>query len=185
MEDREIVELYWRRSDDALRETERKYGGYCRTVAGNVLRSAEDAEECVNDTWLRAWNAMPDKRPAKLGAFLAKITRNLALQRLERSSRLKRGGGEATLALEELAECVADGSDVEREIERRELSAALRRFLLTLSERERRVFVSRYWYMASVEEISRAFGFTQSKTKSLLSRLRARLRAFLEKEDLC
>ena len=185
MEDASIVELYWRRSDEAVRETERKYGAYCRRVADNILASREDAEECVNDTWLRAWNAMPDERPTRLGAFLAKITRNLALQRLESRNRLKRGGGDLTLALEELADCVPAATDVEREVERRELSAALRRVLETLTETEKTVFLARYWSLAPIGEISEKLGFKPSRTKSLLFRLRGRLRVYLEKEKLC
>lgn len=185
MEDAAIVDLYWSRSDEAVRETERKYGAYCRTVAYNILSSREDTEECVNDTWMRAWNAMPDKRPARLGAFLARITRNLALQRAESRKRLKRGGGELPLALDELSECVPDGTDVEREIERRELSEALRRFVSTLAEPEKTVFLARYWYFAPVEEISEKLGFTLSKTKSMLRRTRGKVRDWLEKEELC
>ena len=103
MEDAQIVALYWARDEEALRETDRRYGPYCRTVAGRILTAPEEVEECVNDTWLRAWNVIPPQRPTRLRAFLAKITRNLALDRLKAQTRAKRGGGEAALALEELA----------------------------------------------------------------------------------
>ena len=170
MKDSEIVDLYWQRSERAIQETDHKYGRYCAHIAFAVCSDRLDAEECVNDTWLRAWNAMPTERPSVLSTFLGRITRNLAINRFEKRMRQKRGGGETPLALDELAECVPSDADPGREIELRELQE---------------VFVARYWYLASVEEISRRLGWTRSRTKSLLFRLRKRLRAFLEEEALC
>ena len=185
MKDTEIVELYWQRSERAIPETETKYGNYCRAVARHVLENEEDAEECVNDTWLSAWNAMPDKRPDRLGAFLARIARNHAVSRALGRTRLKRGGGELPLALDELEECVPGGEEPERALEAKELERALRRFLRELPETERRVFLGRYWYLTPVAEIAEAFGFSQSKTASMLHRTRKKLRRMLQEEGLC
>ena len=185
MKDTEIVELYWQRSERAVEESDRKYGAYCRTVAYNILESGEDAEECVNDTWLGAWNAMPDKRPSRLGAFLAKITRNGAISRALERSRLKRGGGQIPLALDELAECVPGGCEPEKALERRELERTLRRFVGSLPETERRVFLARYWYLAPVQEIADKLGFTRSKTAGMLHRTRKKLQRLLQEEGLC
>ena len=113
MEDEQIVDLYWQRSDLAISETNQKYGRYCHRIAYNICGTDEDAEECVNDTWFRAWNLMPDQRPAVLSAFLGRITRNLAIDCIKAKNRLKRGGGEAALALDELEECISAGTDPE------------------------------------------------------------------------
>ena len=185
MEDREIVELYWRRSDRAVQESEKKYGPWCRTIAKNIVADLRDAEECVSDTWLAAWNAMPDKRPEKLGGFLGKLTRNLALDRWRAGQRRKRGGGETPLALEELSECIPDGGNVEETVELRELSRTVAAFVRALPETERQVFASRYYALASREEIAARSGFSQAKVKSMLHRTRLRLRAELEKEGYC
>ena len=185
MEDWQIVELYWQRQSAAISETAAKYGAYCRTVAYNILSSAEDAEECVNDTYMSAWNAMPDKRPERLAPFLGKITRNHALSRMRSRARQKRGGGELALALEELDQCIPSRSDVEREVEQRELAAAVSAFIDGLPEPDRQVFVSRYWYLAPVDEIAEKFGFSRSKTASMLFRCRNRLKKILVQEGLC
>ncbi len=185
MEDRAIVELYWQRSDRAIEESERKYGKYCHAIAFNLVGDHRDAEECVNDTWLRAWNLMPDKRPRLLSAFLGGISRNLAISLYRAKSAKKRGGGELPLALEELSGCIPSDADPQREYESREFARAIGRFVSGLPETERRVFVSRYWYLASLEEISRRAGFSVSKTKSMLLRIRGRLREYLREEGLC
>lgn len=184
MTDSEIVNLYWQRSERAIAETDCKYGRYCHHIAYAVCFDRQDAEECVNDTWLRAWNAMPDKRPSVLSAFLGRITRNLAINLYERRTRQKRGGGETPLALEELEECIPSDADPAREVELQELRRAIARFTEGLNDTEQKVFVARYWYVASVKEISARLGWTQSRTKSLLFRLRKRLRAFLEEEAI-
>ena len=185
MEDREIVDLYWQRSEEAVPRTAAKFGGYCRTIAYNILSDVQDAEECVNDTWLKAWNSMPKNRPTVLAPYLGKLTRWISLTRLRERNSLKRGGGETALALDELAEAIPAGNDTERELEIKELSAAVRDFLETLDETESQVFLSRYWYMAPVNEIAEKFGFTQSKTASMLHRTRAKLLKYLTEEGLC
>lgn len=184
MDDAKIVELYWARSDAALTETAKKFGPYCHTIAYNVLENVEDSEECVNDTYMRAWNSMPDKRPAALAPYLGRITRNLALNRIIEKNTLKRGGGEAALALDELDECTASSYSLEREVEAREIAAAMNRFLSKLPETERALFVSRYWFMASVRELAEKFGFSESKTVSMLRRTRLKLGKFLTGEGL-
>lgn len=184
MDDAKIVELYWARSDAALTETAKKFGPYCHTIAYNVLENVEDSEECVNDTYMRAWNSMPDKRPAALAPYLGRITRNLALNRIIEKNSLKRGGGEAALALDELDECTASSYSLEREVEAREIAAAMNRFLSKLPDTERALFVSRYWFMASVRELAEKFGFSESKTVSMLRRTRLKLRKFLTGEGL-
>ena len=185
MEDREIVDLYWQRSDLAISETDHKYGRYCRTIAYNICGSNEDAEECVNDTWFRAWNRMPSERPAALSAFLGCITRNLAINTIKTKNRLKRGGGEAVLALDELSECIPDGSDPERMIEENELEEAIGRFTAGLPETERTAFVLRYFYVVPVAEIADRLNCGQGKIKSSLFRTRKKLRDYLTEEGFC
>ena len=185
MEDSSIVNLYWQRSDKAISETNRKYGRYCHTIAYNICGINEDAEECVNDTWFRAWNLMPDKRPAVLSTFLGKITRNLALDNLKAKNRKKRGGGEGFIALDELEECIPDKMNLERDVESREFETAIGVFVSDLPETEKKVFVLRYWFLSPVTEISDKLGFSQSKTKSILFRTRKKLREYLQEEGLC
>ena len=183
MEDAQIIDLYWQRSDDAIPETESKYGRYCRSIADNVLSNAWDAEECVNDTWLAAWNSMPTNRPAALPPYLGKISRNLALDRLAARRAAKRGGGQSDAVLDELAECIPGGESPEQKTEAKELSAWIDAFLRALPETERLVFVSRYWYASPVDEIAARFGFTRAKTASMLQRTRRKLRIQLTKEE--
>ena len=182
MEDRKIVDLYWQRDENAIPETAAKFGGYCRTIAYNILADAEDAEECLNDTWLRAWNTMPTNRPSRLAPYLGKLSRWISLTRLREKTSLKRGGGETELVLDELAEAVDSGADVEKAVELKELNAALRRFLKNLGETERQVFLARYWFIASIAEIAEKFGFSESKVNSMLHRTRKKLRKALETE---
>ncbi len=182
MDDELIVQLYWDRSESAIGETDRKYGSYCKSIAYNILQNIEDAEESVNDTYMDAWNAMPPHRPSILATFLGKITRRISIDRWRSQNRLKRGGGEITLALEELDECLSDSQNVEKEIERKELAELINCFLDALPVTERRVFLSRYWYMDSIKEIAQKFGFSQSKVMSMLHRLRKRLRQNLEED---
>ena len=184
MEDSAIVDLYWRRSEQAISESERKYGTYCSSIAQRICRSERDAEECVSDTWLAAWNSMPDKRPERLGTYLGCLTRHAAISRLRAEQSLKRGGAEIELVLDELAEVLPSESDPAEEAEARELGDAVRRFTDQLGETERHVFLGRYYYGLPVNEISARLGYTESRTKSMLHRLRGRLRKALEKEEL-
>ena len=183
-DDQKIIELYCNRSENAIAETAGKYGRYCTAIAYGILGSREDAQECVSDAYLTAWNAIPPRRPADLGTYLGKITRNLSIDRLRTRSREKRGGGEAPLALEELEEVVAGSDSPENEAVRKELIASLNRFLGELTAEERYVFVRRYWYLDSLTDISEKTGFSGSKVASMLYRLRGRLKKQLIKEEL-
>ena len=182
MNDKNIVDLYFNRDEEAITQTDQKYGRYCYSIAYNILMSREDAEESVSDTYMTAWSAIPPRRPSVLATFLGKITRNLAIDRWRERAATKRGGGEVTLALEELEDCVAGRQNVEMEYERKELIRAYVKFLDALPVTERRVFLCRYWYVDSVEAIAEKFGFSQSKVKTMLYRTRAKLRKQLAEE---
>lgn len=183
MEDNEIVELYLERSERAVAETAAKYGRYCRTVAYNVLRSSEDADESVNDAYLALWNSIPPHRPQSLSAFLGKIVRRIAVNRLKMSLAAKRGGHDAALPIDELEECLPSGMSAETLAEENALRSAVSSYLRTLSETKRRVFVCRYWYSYSVKEIAERSGFSETKVSNMLARVRQGLRAYLEKEE--
>ena len=184
MEDQEIIKLYWDRSEQAIAESDRKYGRFLGKIAWNILFSREDTEECINDTWMHAWNAMPPHRPSPLRSFLGKITRNLALNLYERNHAEKRGGGETALGLDELAECVAGRDAVSGTAERLVLAKTLEIYLAGLKPEQRRVFVRRYWYMSPVKEIASDFGMSESNVKMTLLRARKELREMLEKEGI-
>jgi len=184
MDDAQIIDLYFRRSEDAISETAEKYGGYCYSIAYNILTNNEDAEESVSDTYMAAWRAIPPRRPSILATFLGKITRHLSIDRWRSRSRYKRGGGAIILALEELEECSSEDDSVEKALERKRLAVVFNRFLDTLPETERRIFLCRYWYIDSIADIAEDFGFSQSKVTSMLHRTRGKLRTVLEKEGL-
>ncbi len=184
MDDGRIIELYMERSEQAISETAKKYGRYCHYIARSILKSDEDAKECVNDTYLRAWNSIPPKHPNRLQTFLGKITRNLSLNRWEKLSAEKRGGGQVLLALEELAECIPAQNDTGQIAEDMVIKDVLDRFLGGLPEEARKIFVRRYWYMSSVREISEEYGLSESKTAVVLFRTREKLRTVLEEEGI-
>lgn len=184
MDDSKIVELYWNRSEQAIAETDQKYGRYCYRIAYNILTSKEDAEESVNDTYMTAWNAIPPRRPSVLATFLGKITRHLSIDRWRTRSAYKRGGGQMVLALEELEECVASSENVEQTYAKKELLAAYQRFIEKLPVTERRVFLLRYWYLDSIGDIAQKYGFSESKVKSMLHRTRQKLYRCLVEEGL-
>ena len=179
MEDSQIVQLYWDRDEQAIPHTAEKYGGYCLAVAGNILGNSKDAEECVNDTYLNAWNAIPPHRPQVLSAFLGKITRNLAFNRHKRNTADKRGGGEAAAVLEELAEVVSGKDNVEQEVDRRALVNEIDVFLGKLPAEKRKIFLCRYWYFDSIADIASRFGKSENGVPVLLHRLREKLRRHL------
>ncbi len=184
MDDKQIIELYWQRSESAIAETAEKYGGYCRSIAYNILHSEEDSQECVNDTYLAAWNSMPPKRPSVLRTFLGRLTRNLSLNMYEKSSAEKRGGGQTELALDELSECIPAPNGTECAMDDIALTELLDRFLVSLSARQRRIFMRRYWYFSPVREISAELGIGESSVKMSLFRSRNKLRQLLEKEGV-
>ena len=182
MDDKAIVELYFARSEKAISETANKYGGYCYSIANNILSNKEDSEESVNDTYLAAWNNMPPRHPSILATFLGKITRYISLDRWKSRSSYKRGGGEVTLALDELDEFLSSGESTEEVVEKKELIRSINRFLDNLPETERNLFVCRYWYLDPVQQIADRYGFTLSKTASMLRRTREKLCKQLKKE---
>ena len=179
--DEEIVNLYFDRSEEAIAACQVKYGKSCHTVAYNILRSDEDAEECVNDTWLRAWNSIPPERPTRLGAWLSTVTRRLALTRYEKKTAAKRNGG-MEASLEELSECVTAGSlTIADEVA---LSEAINGFLASLPTRTRMIFMRKYWYMDSIADIAKALGMGESAVKVTLHRTREKFRKHLAKEGI-
>ena len=182
MDDNAIVALYWARDERAVQETARKYGAYCHTVAFNVLKNRQDAEECVNDTYVQAWNAMPPQRPCALRAFLGKITRNLAINVYRAAHTKRRGGGQIPMVLEELEDCFSDGP--ETALEEAELTRLLDRFLRQLPQKDCCVFVRRYWYLDSMMEIAARYHMALGSVKSSLHRSRKKLKEYLEQEGI-
>lgn len=180
MEDREIVNLYWERNPNAIKETASKYGGYCKAIAKNILGNNEDAEECVNDTYSNTWNSIPPNRPDVLSTYLGKITRNLSFDRYRHRHADKRGGGEIELVLEELGECVSGVDNVEQEVEKRELVWAINSFLDTLSQDKCNIFLCRYWFAIPVSEIAKRFGMSEGNVSVTLHRIRGKLKNYLK-----
>lgn len=184
MDDNKIVDLYWERSEKAIAETSTKCGRYCHYIAYNILQNYEDSEECVNDTYIKAWNSMPSHRPNRLSTFLGKITRNLSLNRYEKNTSQKRGAGQMPLVLDELQECVPSFSSVEKAIDDITLKDVLNKFLSKMALENRIIFMQRYWYMCSIKEIASEHKYSESKVKMILFRARNDLKLFLEKEGI-
>lgn len=185
MEDEQIIELYFARSERAISETDIKFGRYCTVIAYNILHNNEDSEECKNDTYMKAWNAIPPKKPDNLRAFLGRIARNIALNMYEHMHRKKRDVNSTEAILDELSECIPDpNTDAERISESMVLRDSINAFLGTLSEDNRRIFVRRYWYSSSIEDIARDYGFSLSKVKTSLMRTRKNLKEHLESEGI-
>ena len=182
MDDSKIIDLYFKRDETAIEETDRKYGAYCYTVANNILSSHEDAEECVNDTWMRTWNSIPPQRPQALKLFLLRITRNISLDRLKAVKAKKRGGGETELAIEELSECIPGAGDVIDEMIENELSELIRLFVHSLPDLERAIFVRRYFFLDSVKAVADRYSMSEGSVMTRLSRTRKKLRTLIEKE---
>ena len=184
MEDKNIIQLYFERSEAAISETAVKYGKLCHTIAYNILYNEEDSEECVNDTYMKAWEVIPPQIPEKLAAFLGKITRNLAISKYRHNSSLKRGGGQVDLALEELEECISDQNTTEQAVSDKLFVEQLNKFLEDLSAEKRKVFMQRYWYLRPIHEIAEEFSMSESKVKMILHRTRNTLKEALEKEGI-
>ena len=182
MEDKAILDLYFARDELAITETDRKYGGYCFSVANRILSSSEDSEETVSDTYWQAWNSIPPQRPSLLKLFLAKITRNLALNRLQKLSAAKRGGGEVDLVLEELAGCIPGTEQIDDQLNAKELGRTIRLFLDTLSERDQDIFLQRYFFFDEPETIAARFGINRNNVNLILSRTRSKLKTYLAQE---
>ena len=179
MDDAKIVQMYFDRDEQAIPATADKYGNYCTSIANNILGNHEDAEECVIDTYLNTWNSIPPHRPKMLSTFIGKIVRNLAFNRYKRNHADKRGGGEITAVLDELAGCVSGNDDVEHAYEYKELVAAINDFLTTLPAEKRNIFVCRYWYTDSISDIAARFDMTYSAVSMMLNRLRTKLHNYL------
>ena len=179
-----ILDLYWARCESAIKETAQKYGNYCAVIAVNILQNNEDAEECVSDTYLKAWDAIPPERPSIFRAFLGKITRNLSLDKYKQSQAKRRGGGEVTLLLSELEDCIPSIGGVEAQHESGLIVKAINDCLLSMESEVRIIFVRRYWYADSIQTIATRFRMNESKVKSILFRSRKKLGAYLEKEGV-
>lgn len=179
MDDAKIVQLYWDRNEQAIPAAADKYGNYCTSIAKNILGNREDAEECVNDTYLNAWNSMPPHRPSILSTFLGKIVRNLSFNRYKHNTADKRGGGELPMVLDELSDLVSGRDDVEQEIDHKELVKAIDTFLDGLPADKRSIFISRYWHTDSISEIAIRHGMTDGAVSMTLNRLRLKLHNYL------
>lgn len=184
MQDQRIIGLFWARDESAIGAVAAVYSSYCHRIAYNILQNNEDAEECVNDTWLSAWNAIPPHRPNNLATFLGKLTRNHALNRYDLRHAQKRGRGQTELALEELKDCIPATGSVEDALDEKTLTAAIEEFLLAQPVLQRKIFVGRYWHLYSVRALARAYGISESKTASLLFRMRNKLKSHLQKEGI-
>ena len=182
MEDKKIIELYFERNEMAIQETEDKYGHYCFTVAYNILFNREDSQECVSDTWHTTWNLIPPNRPNKLKFYLAKITRGIALNMFRKLNAEKRGGLETDLVFEELENALASADDPQKDFEASELKGFINSFLKKQPERERKLFIRRYFYMESVKKIAKQFNLTESNVSVILNRVRTSLKKELVEE---
>ena len=178
MDDNVIVELFWQRSEDALTECASKFGRYCRKIANNILENDEDTEECINEVWYKAWNAIPPARPTMLKSFLGKIIRNSALDRYAAAHSQKRGSGKVEITLDELADIPTP------EAEEGEITQSINELLYSESRENADIFIKRYWYLESVAQIAAEYGYSENKVSSLLFRMRGRLRIKLESEGL-
>lgn len=181
MEDKEIINLYFARNEDAIKQTDLKYGGYCGKIAYNILYDYEDAKECVNDTWLNTWNNIPPTKPKKLQSFLAKICRNIALNMYEKYKAIKRNDTETNLVLNEFNEIISK-NDVEDYINEQELIKSINNFLKNIDIKNRIVFVQRYFYIYSIKEIAKENNLSESNVKMILMRTRNQLKENLIKD---
>jgi len=181
MEDIEIVDLFFKRSEEAIKESDKKYGKYCYTIANRILNNDEDAKEVVNDTYLKAWNTIPPNKPDPLSTYLGMISRQTAINRYKERTRNKRGGGLFTVALDELAYCITDGRENDI-VDKMFLGNVMNNFLNTLSKKSRMAFMRRYWYFDSISEIAKKLEISESGVKMTLHRTRSKLKKYLKEE---
>lgn len=181
MEDKEIIGLYLDRNEQAIAATSEKYGSYCKTISVNILKNDEDAEECVNDTYMKTWNAIPPQIPVIFSAFLGKIVRNISFNKYRHNNSQKRGGSEMPLILDELGEIVSGKESVEDEIDKKELLRAINGFLNSISEHKRGIFIRRYWYSDKLSDIAQRYGRSENSVSVELNRVRKNLREYLLK----
>ena len=184
MKDHDIVNLYWNRNEEAIQKTQQKYGSYLSKVAYNILADFEDSVECVNDTYLAAWNSMPPQRPSILSSYLAKITRQIAIDYFRKKNAAKRYASEYAISLEELGDTFTGGTTPEQVLDAKVLDDAINQFVCTLSDDVQRAFVGRYFFLDSLKDVATYCGMKESKLKSLLYRTRQKLKAHLIKEGL-
>ena len=184
MNDNSIIKLFFERNEQAIAESSRAYGGLLKKIAMQIVGNAQDAEECVNDTMLRAWNTIPPEKPEFFRAYLAKLTRNLSLNRAAENHTLRRGGGQTPLVLEELAECISSSENVEQAVDRRACVKAIEEFVRSLPAEHGKVFMRRYFSMIPVSDIAAELELSENTVKSILSRTRAKLQKHLNKEGL-
>lgn len=184
MDDRRIVELFLERSEEAILQTDIKYGRYCHKIAFNVLGNDEDSEECVNDAYMRVWGSIPPNEPSSMSSYIGRITRNLALDRLRQKQSDKRGNGEVPAVLDELAECVSGRDELARRQDSAEITTAINSFLECLNTVERGVFMRRYWMMEPIADVAKRYDISVSKTTTMLFRLRNRLKKHFMKEGI-
>lgn len=185
MSDQEILELYLARDEEAVRKTEETYGAFCHTIAYRILKSEDEAAECVNDTWFQAWRTIPPTRPHSLGAYLAKITRNLSLNRYRSAHQKKREADRVAVCIDELQECLTAGTTPEQAYEQNFLGEVISDFLRNLPKEERLMFVRRYFYMDTVAEVAGYLGCSESKVKTAMFRCRKKLQEILIREEVC
>lgn len=184
MDDTQILQLFFDRDQEAIRQSRNAYGDYCASVAHRILDDAGDVEEILSDTWLRAWNSIPPANPGSLKLYLARITRNLSFDRFRAKTREKRGGSAVVLAMEELRECADPSATPELALEQKELNLAVNSFLETLSKRERGIFLLRYFYLEPAAAIARRYSLREDHVRTILSRTRKKLKKYLIKEGL-
>ena len=182
MEDEAIVTLYWERNEHAIEQTKEKYERYLTRIAYNILSDIQDSEESVSDTYFKAWNAMPPHRPTVLSTFLGKITRQVSIDRFRTKNREKRRFSEYAVSLNELEDCISAGDTTQECVELKRLGESISRYLRTLPEDTRGVFICRYYFVDSISEIARHYAMSKSKVKSMLYRTRQELRAYLVEE---
>lgn len=183
MDDAQILQAFFDRDEAAIAAAEEAYGHYCAAIARNILDSPEDVEEIVSDTWLRAWNSIPPQKPENLKLYFARIARNLSYDRFRTQNRDKRGGGEITVALQELSQCIPAPGQPEDRLDAQALQAAVNAFLATLPQRDRSVFLLRYFHAEPMDTIALRFGIRPGLVRTILSRTRKRLKTYLIKED--
>lgn len=184
MTDKEIINLYWKRSENAIVETDKKYGSYCYSLSYNILSNKEDAEECLNDTYMKTWNTIPPTRPMHFMAFLGKVIRNISLNLLKKNNAKKRGSDIIKTVSDELEDCIPDSSNVEDQIDYRILIECINTFLSKQPSNKANIFVRRYWYMDTIPSISQRFGMNENTVSSILFRMRQELKSSLEKEGI-
>lgn len=184
MKDTEIIELYWNRDESAISATADVYGNYCYSIAYNILQCNEDAQECVNDTYWKAWQSIPPQRPSRLVTYLGKITRNLSINCYKWLTAQKRGTGQMELVLKELENCIPAVNDMDQIVNEIVLSDTINQFLREQPQADRDIFVGRYWHLYAIADLAQAYGMRESKVASLLFRMRKKLKYHLEKEGI-